>query len=91
MVDDVIYIRIYMEGSSEAAYYAKNDVSNMRDTWNSTVEGLKNLTAQFKESMDMLGLKDYHVAILLMNDQNRENTLFAAVDGKVAADVVNDD
>lgn len=91
LVDDVIYIRIYMEGSSEAAYYAKNDVSNMRDTWNSTVEGLKNLTAQFKESMDMLGLKDYHVAILLMNDQNRENTLFAAVDGKVAADVVNDD
>lgn len=87
---DVLTIALAMDGLFQSAKYAKGGNQSCYNSWTTISESYSEFTATLRKYAVDNGLDNAHVALNIMNDTNKDMTLFSVYDGVVTYNFVTD-
>ena len=86
-----VIIKAWQDGVTIEAMAAKTNGGAMLDQWNSMKDNVEYMAQSAYDLLGTSGIKDGHVTVNLLNDQNKENVLLTFLDGVCIYDCVNDE
>lgn len=88
--DNIVHINIWQDGLAFEATLAKEGYEENKEKWEDMKDNAEYMSESLTKLMKTTGIKDGHVAVNVLNDQNKDNTLLSYLDGECVYDAMDE-